>query len=82
MKKLRRSNTDRWAGGVLSGMGTYFNVDPIVFRLIYIVFLVVTGVFPGVIIYIAAMLIIPKEERITPSRPVDEPHVTDEFNAL
>lgn len=63
--------------GVLGGLGAYFDVDPVSFRLLFVLLLIATGVFPGVIIYIAAILIIPLETPITPSTPVQEAPVHD-----
>lgn len=59
MKKLYRSNTNRVWKGVLGGFGEYFNVDPVMLRVVFILFVLVTGVFPGVIAYIISLFIIP-----------------------
>ena len=61
MKKLYRSTTDKKLAGVFGGLGAYYSVDPTVLRIAFVVFLLITGVFPGVLIYIMAALIIPVE---------------------
>ncbi|MBB1063236.1 PspC domain-containing protein [Limosilactobacillus fastidiosus] len=60
-KKLTRSYDDRWLAGVLSGLAKYFNTNPIYFRIAYILFTVITGIFPGVIVYIVLWAIIPPD---------------------
>ena len=71
MKKLTRSKSNKMVSGVLGGLGSYFDVDPVIFRLLFALLLVATGVFPGILIYIVAILIIPLETEFTPSKPVD-----------
>lgn len=58
-RKLYRSRTDRMVWGVLGGLGSYFNIDPVIFRLVYGLLLVATGVVPGILIYILATVVIP-----------------------
>lgn len=58
-KKLQRSNANRVVFGVCGGLGEYFNVDPLIFRLIFIVFTLGAG--SGVIIYLVLAFLIPKE---------------------
>ncbi|MCB0765465.1 MAG: PspC domain-containing protein, partial [Flavobacteriales bacterium] len=50
---------DRWVGGVLSGIGAYFGVDPLILRLVYIVLLFL-GV--GWLIYIILWIVVPPAE--------------------
>lgn len=59
MKKLYKSNKDKVLSGVIGGMAEYFDIDATLLRLGFVVFLVITGVFPGVLIYIIAALIVP-----------------------
>jgi len=60
MRKLYRSEKDKWIAGVLGGLGEYLGVDAALLRLAFIVFSLATGVVPGIIGYILAVLIIPK----------------------
>jgi len=50
--------------GVLAGLAKYFDQDPVLFRLVAIVCIVLTGMFPGALIYLMAWLIMPKEDRV------------------
>lgn len=69
MKKLYKSNKDKVLSGVIGGLGEYFEIDSTLLRLGFIVFLLITGVFPGVLLYIAAALIIPSHPAVR-----DVPH--------
>ena len=59
-KKLERDEEKAVVGGVLSGLANYFNQDPVLFRIAAITFLILTGIFPGLILYIAAWIVMPK----------------------
>ena len=61
-KKLRRSRTDRWIGGVCGGLGQFFGISTFWFRLLFII-LGLPGGLPGVIPYLILWAIIPLEER-------------------
>ncbi len=60
MKKLYRSKTNKVFAGIIGGMGEYFDIDPVILRLIWIVLLIATGVIPGLIVYIVAIFIVPE----------------------
>ena len=57
--RLRRSNQDKVFGGVCGGLGAYFGLDPIWFRLAFVVLAVGGG--SGVLIYLLAWLVIPAQ---------------------
>lgn len=63
MKKLYKSAENKVFAGVLGGLGEYFDIDPVLLRLAYLLVLVLTGVFPGVIAYIIAAVIVPKKPK-------------------
>ncbi|OGM81260.1 hypothetical protein A2594_00020 [Candidatus Woesebacteria bacterium RIFOXYD1_FULL_41_28] len=54
--KLYRSSTNRVLAGVCAGLADYFNIDPIIVRLLFLVFLFAGF---GIIIYIIAWVFIP-----------------------
>lgn len=58
-KKLYRSNKDKKIAGVCAGLGDYLNIDPTVVRVLFILLLIVTAVFPAVIGYLLMAMIIP-----------------------
>lgn len=57
-KKLYKSNTNKVIDGVCGGIGEYFNIDPTLVRLAWVVFCALGG--SGVLAYIVAALIIPR----------------------
>lgn len=59
-RKLERDEEKAVISGVLSGMAEYFGQDPVLFRVAAIAFLILTGVFPGLILYLAAWIVMPK----------------------
>lgn len=59
IKKLYRSKTNRIIAGVCGGLGEYFNIDPTIVRLIWILFSLAAGA--GVLVYIIAWLIVPEQ---------------------
>jgi phage shock protein PspC (stress-responsive transcriptional regulator) len=58
-KRLTRSRTDRIVGGVAGGLGRYFNVDPLFFRIGAVALAFVGGA--GLLLYLAALLLMPNE---------------------
>lgn len=62
VKKLRRSN-DKILAGVCGGIGEYLEVDPTIIRVVYAVLSVCMAAFPGLILYILLMAIMPAPER-------------------
>lgn len=59
-KKLYRSITDRKVAGVCGGLGEYFNIDPTLIRLAWVLLSIPTAFFGGFIAYIIAAAIIPE----------------------
>lgn len=59
-KKLRRSN-DKMIAGVCAGLAHYFDLDPTVIRIVYILLSIFTA-FAGVLVYLIFWLVMPKEQ--------------------
>jgi phage shock protein C len=68
MKKLYRSKKDRKIAGVCGGLAAYFDIDATLIRLGWVLLTFMSGIFPFVIAYIVAAVIIPEEgtETLTP----------------
>lgn len=58
-KRLYKSSTDKKVCGVCGGIANYFDVDPTVIRLIWVIFTLMGG--SGLIAYIIAAIIMPDE---------------------
>ncbi len=59
VKKLYRSSDNRIFAGICGGLGEYFDVDPTVVRVVYVLLSLLTA-FMGVLVYIILLFIIPK----------------------
>lgn len=53
-----RSSTNRKIAGICGGLGEYFNVDPVIVRLAWVIFTLAGGA--GLLAYIIGWLIIPE----------------------
>lgn len=60
MKELKRSRTNRMIAGVCGGIGEYFEIDPTVVRLVWVVVTVLTSGI-GILAYLLAVLVVPEE---------------------
>src|SRR5436305_13098771 len=58
-RRLQRSRSDRVVAGVCGGLGDYFDVDPVIFRIAFVVLAFVGGA--GFLLYPAAWLLLPEE---------------------
>lgn len=59
-QRLTRNLNDKVLGGVCSGMGDYWTIDPILFRLLFVVLFFGFGV--GLLMYIIMWIVIPKSK--------------------
>ena len=60
VKKLLRSRSNRMMAGICAGIADYFNVDPTLIRLLWVL-LVFLSLGTGILVYIIAWIIIPEE---------------------
>lgn len=60
-KRLYKSGKNKVFAGIIGGLGEYFEVDPVVLRLAWVLITVFTGFVPGLIAYIIAIFIVPKK---------------------
>lgn len=60
IKRLYRSKHDKVIAGVCGGLGEYFEIDPVIIRLLWILFVLLWGV--GILLYIIAWIIIPLQK--------------------
>ncbi len=58
-KKLYKSAENKVVMGVLGGFGEYFNIDPVILRVLYAGISIFTAVIPGIIAYLVAALLMP-----------------------
>ena len=48
--------------GVCAGIGEYFNIDPTLIRVGYVILSVLSAGFPGILLYIILILVMPIEQ--------------------
>jgi len=58
-KRLYKSNKDRKIDGVCSGIAEYFDTDPTLIRVAWIIFCCLGG--SGIIAYLIAAIVMPRE---------------------
>ena len=60
VKKLTRS-ADKKLAGVCGGIAEYFDVDPTVIRIVYVILTFFSAGFPGLVLYLILMLLMPEK---------------------
>ena len=69
MKTLYRSTKNKMVSGIFGGLGEYFGIDPVIFRIGFVIVMFVTGLVPAMIGYFVCLLLVPR-------RPAgDDPNV-------
>lgn len=61
-KRLMRSRDNRVIAGVCGGVGDYFNIDPTVVRLAFLLLVIVGGLSAW--LYLLALIIMPNEPEL------------------
>lgn len=63
MKKLRRSKKEKMVAGVCGGLAEYFDMDPTITRLLYIILSVCSAAFPGLLVYFILWIVVPYQQK-------------------
>ncbi len=63
MKKLYLSETNRKIGGVCGGIAEYFDKDPTIIRIVFVLVAILTHGL-GIIAYFVMWLVIPKKSKV------------------
>jgi phage shock protein C len=71
-KRMMRSRSDRMIGGVCGGMAEYFNIDPSLVRVGWVLITFFSGFFLGIIAYVVLMVVVPEQS----SEPNNSARVT------
>ena len=64
-KRLYKSKDNKIIAGVMGGLGEYFDIDPVLFRVLYMAFSVFTGIIPGIIAYFLMAIVMPVRPSVT-----------------
>ncbi len=80
-KKLYRSQRNKVFGGVCGGLGEYFDVDPVLIRVLFVFLTFFHG--SGIILYLLLLIILPKEPLVqnedTSQSMIDESTKSENF---
>ncbi len=58
-RRLTRSSRHKMIAGVCGGLAEYFQLDPTVVRVAYVLISIVSVAFPGILAYIILMFVMP-----------------------
>lgn len=58
-KRLTRSRSDRILGGVCAGLARYFDTDPLLIRLVFVIITLAQGA--GILLYVLLWVLMPEE---------------------
>jgi phage shock protein PspC (stress-responsive transcriptional regulator) len=75
MKKLHRLIEDRKIGGVCSGLGVYFDLDPVYFRLFFLASLLFGGL--GAVAYLLLWFMVPEKTGAQGERRASRLHLSN-----
>lgn len=59
VKRLYRSKDNKVWAGICGGLGEYWDIDPVILRLLWILLTVFTGFIPGIAAYVLAIFVVP-----------------------
>ena len=59
-KQLTKSTYDKKIAGVCGGIAEYFDLDPTLVRVGYVLLSLLSAGFPGVLVYIILAIVMPK----------------------
>jgi phage shock protein PspC (stress-responsive transcriptional regulator) len=74
VKKLHRLSDDKKLAGVCAGLGEYFDVDPVFFRLFFLVSLFFGGL--GALVYLLLWIMTPEKAGDGKPRPAPSLHLS------
>ena|SRR5664279_862605 len=72
-KRLTRLRAERKIGGVCAGLADYLDLDVSLVRILWFFITLACGIFPGVIAYLLAWIIIPEMPPLLPVQASHQP---------
>lgn len=60
-RTLRKSRSNRMIAGVVAGISEYLGIDPTIGRIVFVLVSVLSVAFPGILVYIICMFVMPEE---------------------
>ncbi len=78
--RLTRSRSDVMIGGVCSGLGRYFKIDPTLIRLAFVLLTLAGG--SGVLVYFILWVVIPREDMLDASQELNGEEFSKRANLM
>ena len=66
-RRLMRSSRHKMIAGVCGGIAEYFDLDPTVVRVAYVLVSIISVAFPGILAYIVLMFVMPPPDPTAPA---------------
>lgn len=66
-KELKRIDSGRMIAGVCTGLGAYFDLDPVLVRVIFVILAFLSFALGSILLYGALWIIMPMDESVGPS---------------
>ena len=80
-KKLYRSSRGKLIAGVCTGLGEYFEIDPVLIRALFVIALLSGGI--GATLYVVMWIIMPNEETVLSSpSPTDSSELSETDDSI
>lgn len=74
-KRLTRSKSERMFLGVAGGLADYFNLDPVLVRLFFVLFGLATPHAHALLVYVLLAILMPEEKTTAKAKPFDEDEI-------
>ena len=74
-KRLTRSKNDRMFLGVAGGLGEYFDLDPVLIRLFFVLFGLATPHAHALIVYFLLAILMPEQKTVAKANAFDEQEI-------
>ena len=68
-RQLHRSISDSKVAGVCGGLAEYFDTDSTIVRLVWVLVTFVTGIVPGIAVYVVGWIIMPQMPAVVTTIP-------------
>lgn len=76
-KKIYRLQSSKMIGGVCAGLAEYLDIDATLIRLLFVALSLLTAIFPMLVFYVIAWIIVPVKEEIIVARKSEQSKAQD-----
>lgn len=76
-KKIYRLQSNKMIGGVCAGLAEYLDIDATLIRLLFVALSLLTAIFPMLVFYVIAWIIVPVKEEVVMVRKSERSKTQD-----